>query len=294
MSIFNPAMLGCPVCTPPGSLHGLQTRTFFTTTPAGLLLCSRGHEFSLYQSLKVQTTFGRDGILSVFAHEQRAVLGPATAGKIVALRIAEISGFQPFALIVHDTNPFMHNHVAVLEEGQTIVATSAKIGDAPSVAPWNLFGAVYFYRTEQNVLWYQILYDALTDFSQNRGRSAIIKLGAAIDQFADHIFERYLKQNRHLAEVVIQGIVQSARNWEDRIKRIQGLAGVLLPAEDQNRLRAARKPYERKVRGLRNEAAHPTRGDLEVEQVEAAFEAAFDIMWTFDRLDATIPPCRCA
>ena len=91
-----------------------------------------------------------------------------------------------------------------------------------------------------------------------------------------------------MAEPVIIGIVQSARNWEDRIKRVQGLANVLLPAEDQARLQAARKPYELKVRGTRNEAAHPTRGDLSLEQVEQAFAAAYDVVWSLDRLNSVI------
>jgi hypothetical protein len=154
-----------------------------------------------------------------------------------------------------------------------------RVGTLVEVDVW-----AYFYDATEAEPWTELLYDSLGD--PTFGYLRIFKLATAVDLYVDRIYEQYLRKNSSFHESVIIGLVQSARDWPRRERRIVELVSAILDTSGQQRFsNEARKAYRDYVRSPRNEFAHQRALHPSPRVVNMAYLSAFDVIWTLNQLD---------
>lgn len=290
MAIFDPPFLGCPTCNPdPQRRSGYRTSAH-TLIEEGLFRgYGCGHEFSLYQALRRECEGGVFGIINAFSHWQWGEEQSITVGRIHNFSLPIPEDIQPFAAFLTPATPDGGSSIPffpkILVLGPTELAvTTSAVASTPAEnlgGEMNLMIGVYGCRNKDASGWQSLLYESLTDFSEQRYALAIFKLATSAELLCDRVFELYMTGKGipdHLTERI------SGRNWDARIGRVFEISEGYLSDDEVADLKDANGPFKSAVRERRNAYAHDAPEPLEHQEAANAFAAAFPLFWHLDHV----------
>lgn len=288
--LFAPTFLSCPVCNAdPHTAVGFEIGAFTLLgadryTGNAATRCS--HEFSLYDALRPRVGRGYFGIASVYAHRQWTTLLDVTPGDYYRVEIPEIAAHVPFVALGTVYGPPFHLDVSIVSPSILVVSTSRLQYEGPRFTePPKLSLIVYYHRAIPQEGWPSLLYDSVADYLQKRHWLSIFKLATSVELYSDQLFERYLLNCSLIAPDIVERMVDSARSWNARFSRLADLVRLFLSEEMENLYRKSAGPFSQHVRSARNRFAHEHVTGWGYEEASRAFEAAFDVLWVFDKLD---------
>lgn len=292
MTIFDPVFLGCPVCN-----SGKQSSSGYRTSAHTLIQKDlyRGydcqHEFTLYEALKQECKVGVFGILNVFAHWQWSNEETITVGRIHNFTLPIPENIQPFSAFLTpsvpdgaEAIPFFPK-VLVLGPTELAITTSA-VANTPTKnigGEMNLMIGIYGCRNKDASGWQTLLYESLTDFSEQRYALAIFKLATSAELLCDRVFELYMEK-KGVTEGLTKRLLGAGRYWDARFSRTLEVCGDYLSADEMTELGSLRGPFQLAVRNFRNSFAHDTSEPPKHKDVVRAFEAAFPLFWHLDKV----------
>ena len=162
--------------------------------------------------------------------------------------------------------------------------TSESIGKPYTITVW-----AYSYDSLFAPGWKRLLYDGLHDFAERRNLLAIFKLATSVELYADLVFEKYLIK-KSISPRLSNRLRGSARTWPARAARVADLALSLLTDQEAKQYEVARPGYKKLVREPRNLFAHGHTEEVTEEATSNAYGAAFDILWTINKIEKAVGP----
>jgi len=293
LKLFAPTQLSCPLCHPDPQWPVYYETSAFSYTGDRAYQGSRrshcNHEFSLYSALRVMTRGGQLGLVNAFSHKQWQSAVPIVPGQSIDIRIPVVPQLKPFlAFGAANGGEAFTAELTIIADNHAVALTTAAQGERVSDEAPRLVVTVHYHDSTAPSAWSSLLYESLADYAHKRHSLAIVKLAASIEIFADCLYDKYLRDKARALPDVAARILEDAASWEARFRRIEDIVALLLPLEAQARYVAAAPMFRQSVRKPRLEFL---RGAVEAwahDEASRAFEAAFDVLWTFDELSQLV------
>jgi hypothetical protein len=293
LKLFAPPLLSCPLCHPDPQWPVYYETTAFSYTGnrayEGTRRSHCSHEFSLYSALRVMTRGGQLGIVNAFSHKQWQSAVPIVPGQSIDIRIPVVDGLKPFvAFGAANGGEAFSAEIIIIADNRAVALTSAAAGERVSDEAPRLALTVHYRDSSEETAWSALLYESLADYAHKRHWRAIVKLAASIEIFADRLYDKYLRDKGRVVPDVAARILEDGSSWEMRFRRIEDIAALLLPLEAQARYVAAAPLFRQSVRKPRLDCVRGTAEGWAYDEASRAFEAAFDVLWTFDELNQLV------
>ena len=291
MGIFRPTHLGCPICNQDPSRHSTYSIGAHKKLPGDCYeghVC--GHEFSLFDALYkgCHDTFG---ILSTFSHWQWSSEEAVIVGRLFKIPVPVPGDVTLFAAFLTpytpSDGPQVHYIPRVLDlSGPELLISTAGSLTTPSEQlgiEMRLFVGVYGFSKPESRGWVRLLYESLTDYSEQKHSLAIFKLATSLEIACEKAIEMYLKK-KDVSLSLVQRFLKSGRNWDGRIGRLCDIAPSFLGSSELAALETAVKDSASKVRSYRNAFAHDDPVTVDYYASSEAFKACFPIFWGIERI----------
>jgi len=291
--LFAPPFLSCPRCHPdPQRPVYCETNAFSylgNRAYAGSRRSHCNHEFSLYSALRVTTRGHQLGLVNAFSHRRWESALPVVPGEIADIRIPVMPELKPFLAFATALGgqPF-DAQIAIVAEDRAIAMTAPLPAEPVNNEPPRLGITVHYHDSAAEIAWSSFLYESIADYVAKRHWLAIVKLAASIEIFADCLYDKYLRDKARVAPEVAMRIVEDGSSWEARFRRIEDLVTQLLPLEAHARYASSHVFFRQSVRKPRQEFLRGAVEGWAYEEASRAFEAAFDVLWTFDELNQLV------
>lgn len=284
-------MLGCPVCNDkPKQKSGYA---FHAHKPLGgekFKGYGCGHEFSLFEALRSDCR-GFFGIIGVYAPWQWHDDMTITVGKLETLPVPVEEGIELFAGFltpsalkdgtgVHYIPKFLNltGPKILFSTVGVLTATAAELG-----TEMPLGAMVFGYPAAGAEPWKKILYEGLTDFSEQRAQPALFKLAQSLELYCDRLIYVYLTK-KLVKEALTEQLFKSGRNWAARRDRILSIAPDYIGGTELEGFKKSMSGFYEKIRPLRNSYAHEGLGEIKMDIVKEAYELSFPILWGLERM----------
>lgn len=292
LKLFAPPFLNCPLCHPDPQWPVYYETSAFSylgnRAYAGSRRSHCSHEFSLYSALRVMTRGGQLGLVNAFSHKQWESSVPIAPGEIADIRIPVVPELKPFLAFgtAFGGQPFKAD-ITIIADNRGIATTAPVPAEPTNDEAPRLGVTVHYHDSSEETAWSSLLYESIIDYVQKRHWLAIVKLAASLEVFADCLYDKYLRDKGRVLPDIAMRLVDEA-SWETRFHRIEDLVVQLLPLEAQARYAASLVIFRLSVLKPRQELLRGAVQGWAYEEASRAFEAAFDLLWTFDELNQLI------
>ncbi len=284
-SIFNPSILGCPICSPNGGT-GIRAHLKLPNQRFIGHLC--GHEFSLFESLNGKT-HGFFSILQTYASWTWSDSIEIKLGKLNKIPVPYPSGVTPFAAFL--TSNQVSDGITGLpkifafEQDGILISNSAFLNspDDHLGLSTNVDATVYCYEPYETRGWVKLLFDGLNDFSNKQFGLAVFKLVTALEIACESIYKKYLEE-KNIPEKLAKRLLADGKNWHSRIEKLSNIAEITLIESEFFVFKKNSGEFLKDVRSLRNIFAHDSGVEITQTAAVNAFATSFPIIWSVDKI----------